>query len=82
MKISEMKDGEYYFTQLASTALAVLVKRVDGWAVYIAGVPGYNHYEEAKQVKNFGDKAKMPIAKAIAENLFYPPFTIDEPYAY
>lgn len=82
MKLSEMQPGQTFYTQLASTALAVLVRREVDWAVYIAGVPGWNHDSEWQAVAAEGDKARKPIAVAIAKYLFHPGFEIDLPYGH
>lgn len=82
MKISEMKPGEMRYTQLGSHVLAVLVRRVDGWAVYVDAVAGINHADEWLAVSNHGSKQREPVARAIAQHLFYPGFEIDEPYVH
>ena len=81
MKLSELSPGEKLYTQLSCTTLAVLNRRVDGWCVYIGGVPGLNHEFEWKQIMRRGDKTIEPIARAIVENLFHPNFEVDLPYA-
>lgn len=82
MKISEMADGAMLYTQLSPRVLAVLVRRVDGWCVYVDSVPGQRHAQEWQDVAATGQKQREPVAKAIAEHLFHPGFEIDEPYAY
>ena len=81
MKLSELEVGTKIYTQLDIRVLAVLSRRVDGWCVYIGTVPGYSHEQEWQAVALEGTKAKEPIAKAIVENLFYPGFEVDLPYA-
>jgi hypothetical protein len=66
------KPGWHAYTQLASTALAVVVRRVDGWCVYVGGVPGIRHEEEYLDVMNHGDKQHELVARAICETLFHP----------
>lgn len=81
MKLSELPVGFKQHTQLARTVLAVLSRRVDGWCVYVAGVPGYNHEQEWQDVAREGDKQNEAVAKAIVTSLFHPGFEIDLPYA-
>jgi hypothetical protein len=82
MKILDMTPGQKCYTQLASCVLAVLVRREDGWRVYVNGVPGQNHDQEWQDVAEFGDKQKEEIVIAIVQNLFYPPFDPEGcPYA-
>lgn len=79
--LSEIPVGTHLYTQLASNALAVLSRRVDGWCVYVAGVPGMDHDLEWQEVATHGDKINREVAEAIAQTLFYPGFEIDLPYA-
>lgn len=81
MKLSELPIGHKAYTQLASTALAVLSRRADGWCVYVAGVPGEDHSIEWQYVASAGDKQNETIATAIITSLFFPGFEIDLPYA-
>lgn len=81
MKLSELEPGDQLYTQLASTALAVLSRRVDGWCMYVGGVPGINHYREFQMVAEEGDKINREVAEAIARTRFHPGFEIDLPYA-
>lgn len=81
MKLSEMKVGQSLYTQLSSTALAVLSRRADGYSVYVAGVPGEDHNEEWQEVLRSGDKQRRVVAEAILTSLFHPAFEIDVPYA-
>ena len=82
MKIEELKPGTMLYTQLASTALAVLSRREDGWCVYVGGVPGDNHDREWQEVLERGDKQKEAVARAIVATLFHPGFDPgDLPYA-
>ncbi len=81
MKLSQMNPGQKTYTQLGSKVLAVLSRRVDGWCVYVDAVPGVDHEMEWYEVSCTGQKQKEPIAKAIVENLFYPGFEVDLPYA-
>jgi len=74
MKILDMKPGETAYTQLASTVLVVLSRRVDGWCAYVGGVSGFNHDLEWQGVKDYGDKLKPEVAKAIVKHYFYPGF--------
>ncbi len=80
MKLSELSIGAAHYTQLASKVLAVLVRRVDGWAVYVDAVPGYSHEQEWQEVERSGDKQSKAMAKAIATSLFHPGFDCDLPY--
>lgn len=73
MKLADCPFEWTAYTQLASTALAVVVRRADGWCVYVAGVPGMRHAEEWQEVRDHGDKAKEPLARAILASYFYPP---------
>lgn len=83
MKLEDLAPGESLFTQLASTALAVVSRREDGWCVYVAGVPGYNHQNEAVEVLRYGDKLDEGTARAICANRFHPPLDPGSlPYAY
>ena len=81
MKLSEVEIGTKLYTQLGSRVLAVLSRRVDGWCIYVGAVPGISHDAEWHSVAESGDKQREPIARAIAENLFYPGFEVDLPYA-
>jgi len=74
MKLREMPADWWTYTQLARTALAVVVRRSHGgYSVYVGGVPGIDHDAEARDVRAHGDKQRQPMAKAICENLFHPP---------
>jgi len=77
MRLAEAPQGWWAYTQLSSTALAVVMRRRDGWVCYVAGVPGRDHKQEAHEVLRCGDKAKEGIARAICEHLFYPPIEVD-----
>lgn len=81
MKLSELEAGDKFYTQLDVQVLAVLCRRVDGWCVYVGAVPGKNHDAEWPIVAGAGNKQREPVARAIAENLFFPGFEIDLPYA-
>ena len=81
MKLSELPIEHKIYTQLASTALAVLSRRMEGWCVYVGGVPGENHEVEWQEVAHHGDKQNEIVATAIVTSLFYPGFEIDLPYA-
>ncbi len=81
MKLSELQVGEKLYTQLSSTVLAVLVRREDGWAVYVDAVLGHNHEREWQEVARHGNKQNETVAKAIATSLFHPGFDCDLPYA-
>lgn len=81
MKLSELRVGETIYTQLASTVLAVLKRREDGWVVYVGAVPGDSHEHEWQEVAMHGDKQNKTMAKAIATSLFHPGFVCDLPYA-
>ena len=82
MKINDMPIGATAYTQLASTALAVLSRREDGWCVYVRGVRGENHDHEWQDVLAQGDKLDEATAEAIVRNRFYPGFDPDGcPYA-
>ena len=80
MKISELSVGEKVYTQLGSYVLAVLSRRVDGWAVYVGAVPGHCHEREWQAIALHGDKQNETVAKAIATSLFHPGFECDLPY--
>ncbi len=71
MKLSEIEYGRKIYTQLGHQVLAVLSRRVDGYSVYVGAVPGENHALEWEEVAKHGDKQIEPVARAIAENLFY-----------
>ena len=81
MKLSELPDGTQLYTALSCTTLAVLSRRIDGWCVYVAGVPGNNHNEEWQKVAAHGDKQNETVAKAIVTTMFFPNFEVDLPYA-
>lgn len=82
MKLSELKHGDPLYTQLDRQVLAVLIRRIDGWAVYVGAVLGDSHMDEWTKVALEGTKQREPIARAIAQNLFHPGFEIDLPYAW
>lgn len=82
MKLSAMKDQQTAYTQIAQRVLAVLLRRIDGWCVYIDAVPGQNHDSEWLNVLHHGDKVRESLARAIVENYFHPGFEVDLPYAY
>lgn len=73
MKLESAAPGDWAYTQLSSTALAVVVRQAEGWAMYVAGVPGRNHANEAHQVRDHGDKLDEATARAICANRFHPP---------
>lgn len=73
MKLADAPFGWWAYTQLASTALAVVVRRVDGWCMYVAGVRGWDHNVEAHHVRDHGDKLDEATARAICANRFHPP---------
>lgn len=50
---------------LESKVIAVLIKRVDGWAAYIGSVPGVCHKNEVALVAQEGTKLPKKIALAI-----------------
>lgn len=82
MLIADMETGQAAYTQLASRVLAVLVRRVDGWCVYVDAVPGHSHDTEWQEVRRTGGKQSEAMATAIATNLFHPGFDPDGvPYA-
>ena len=81
MKLSELKENEIRYTQLSRKVLAVLIIRIDGWCVYLDAVPGVRHSEEWQTILYGGQKQQELIARAIAENLFFPGFEINLPYA-
>ena len=75
--LQDMPLGWQAYTQLGSRVLAVVVRRADGWCVYVGAVPGDNHAHEWHIVASHGTKQKEAIARAIIENLFHPGFTTD-----
>lgn len=84
MKIEDiLQPGGSIYTQLASTALAVLKYRVEGaWCVYVAGVPGINHRQEWQEVLDHGDKLDEDTALAVIKHRFHPGLEPGElPYA-
>ncbi len=82
MLIKDLPIGPAGYTQLTSTVLAVLVRRVDGWCVYVGSVPGENHEREWQDVREHGTKQNETVAKAIVASLFHPGFDPgDLPYA-
>lgn len=81
MRLSEMEVGHMLPTQLSMRVLAVLVRRVDGWCVYVDAVRGNNHDLEWQEVARSGAKVKREVAEAIARNYFHPGFEIDLEYA-
>lgn len=81
MKLSELEVGTKLYTPLGHRVLAVLSRRVDGWAVYVGAVPGHIHAEEWQEVARSGDKQNVAVATAIVKTLFHPGFEIDLPYA-
>ncbi len=81
MKLSELPIGHKAYTQLDHSVLAVLSRRVDGWAIYVGAVPGERHEAEWQDVALHGDKQNVTVATAIVETLFHPGFEIDLPYA-
>ena len=69
------------YTQLSSTALAVVVRRVDGWTMYCGGVPGRNHDLEWPDILAYGSKLNEGVARALLAHSFYPPIDpTDLPY--
>ena len=82
MKLSELKPGDQFYTQLDATVLAVLCRREDGWCVYVRAVPGMNHDVEWQEVTKSGGKLPREVAEAVARTLFHPGFEVDLPYAY
>lgn len=82
MMLADAPVGWFAYTQLASTALAVVLRREDGWCVYAAGVPGHDHRTEAQDVLDHGDKMKEGMARAVLAHLFHPPIDAEGlPYA-
>jgi hypothetical protein len=82
MKLLDAPPGWWAYTQLGSTALAVVSRRVDGWCMYVAGVPGVNHHLEAGAVMDNGDKLDEATARAVCAHRFHPPIdTEGVPYA-
>ena len=81
MKLSELPEETKLYTALSCTALAVLSRRVDGWCIYVAGVPGVSHNNEWQEVADHGDKQNEKVATAIVTTMFDPGFEIDLPYA-
>lgn len=82
MQIRDLDPGDKFYTQLSSTVLAVLSRRVDGWCVYVGSVPGFDHNAEWQDVADHGDKQNETVARAIATTLFHPGFDPgDLPYA-
>jgi hypothetical protein len=62
--------------------LAVIVRRVDGWCMYVGGVRGYNHDREWVEVQANGDKLDEGTARAVAQFRFHPPIETEGlPYA-
>lgn len=81
--LSAHPDGWWRYTALASTVLAVVVRRVDGWCVYVGGVPGMCHDREVQRVREHGDKVTPEVAKAIIATYFHPGFDPEGlPYAH
>ena len=80
MNLSELPEDEQLYTALGRQVLAVLSRRVDGWAVYVGAVPGERHRDEWPEVARHGDKLREPLARAVVENYFHPGFEIDLPY--
>lgn len=72
LPLSSAPIGWSAYTQLARTALAVVVRRADGWACYVMGVPGENHRKESVDVLRRGDKLDEWTARAICANRFHP----------
>ncbi len=82
MLIKDLDIGTELYTQLDCTVLAVLVRREDGWAVYVGGVHGSNHAREWMDVRDRGNKQNETVANAIVSTLFHPGFDPgDLPYA-
>ena len=82
MNLADQPAGWWAYTQLASTALAVISRRVDGWAMYVGGVPGFDHRAEALDVKAHGDKLDEQTARAVALHRFHPGIVTEGlPYA-
>ena len=81
MRLSEMEIGYMLHTQLSMKVLAVLVRRVDGWCVYVDAVRGDNHDREWREVAATGTKVHREVAEAIARSYFHPGFEIDLEYA-
>ena len=77
MRLADAPQGWWAYTQLSSTALAVVSRRLDGWACYVAGVQGIDHNEEAHRVLRGGDKLDEGTAKAICAHRFHPPIDTD-----
>ncbi len=82
MKLTDIEPGWSAYTQLASRVLAVVVRREDGWCMYVDAVRGDNHDDEVQAVKDHGDKLDEATAKAVLANRFYPGIDPDGlPYA-
>ena len=72
MRLVYELPGWSAYTQLASTALAVIVRREDGWCMYVGGVPGHDHNAEWRDVLEHGDKLDEVTARAVAAYRFHP----------
>jgi hypothetical protein len=53
------------WTALTSRVLAVLVRRAEGWCVYLDAVPGIDHQRELEDVVRHGNKMTEAVARAI-----------------
>ena len=72
LAISKLDVGDMLYTQLASRVLAVIVRRREGWSMYVDAVEGANHDDEWIEVTRSGAKVNKPIALAIAATMFHP----------
>lgn len=64
--------GTWAFTQLGSRVLAVVVRRIEGWCMYVDAVPGNDHIHEAPVVLDHGNKLDEGTATAILKHRFHP----------
>ena len=62
---NESNDKVVRYTALDMKVIAVLIKRVDGWAAYIGSVEGRIHEKEYREVARTGCKLNKDIALAI-----------------
>lgn len=81
-RLSELYVGQTLYTPLAGRVLAVVVRREDGWCVYVDAVPGLEHRMEWQKVAAHGTKVRKELAEAVVRHYFHPGFVVDLPYAY
>ena len=70
-KLIDIPVGHKEHTPLARTVIAVLSRRVEGWCIYLGGVPGKSHDVEWQEVAAHGVKQDPVVADAILRRQFF-----------